>query len=332
MAALRDIAEEVGVSVSLVSKVLNDRLGTTGVSADTLTGIRRVAERVGYRKNSSALALLAGRHNVIGVYIHCLGMAGSGIIEELLDGISTSAHQCRQRLQLNLFRTTEEFIDLCEGAHTGEMDGLVVGGVMHSDLTARLRGLRATGLPVVTVYDEPLHLSMPNVGLDQSKVARLATEHLIARGARAIAHIRNMKERWNGYRQALAGAGIPYVAARVFDASKLDFGHRVGEQAVQSFLDRGVAFDGIVAQSDQEAMGCINLLMSRGVRVPEKVRIIGIDNAPYCEFARIPLSSVSQNYHLRGTEAMRLMMDLIAGRKVRSTAVQPIVFARESSR
>ncbi len=332
MAALRDIAQEVGVSISLVSKTLNGRLGTTGVSAETLASIRRVAARLGYRKNASATALLAGRHNILGVYLHCQGMAGSGLLEELLGGISSSAHQFHQRLQLNFFSTSGEFQSLYEGAHKGVMDGLVVGGIVHPDTLGLLRAIRGSGLPVITIYDEPVHPSLPNVGIDQACVTRLATEHLIARGARRIGHIFNIEKRFAGYRQALAAAGIPLDEARVFDASRMDFSHETGEKAVQSFLDRGVAFDGIVAQSDQEATGCINLLFRRGYRVPDDVRVIGIDNAPYCDFARVPLSSVSQNYRLRGAEAMRLMMAQIAGRKVRSMTVKPILVARESSR
>ncbi|MCE9612864.1 MAG: LacI family transcriptional regulator [Lentisphaerae bacterium] len=320
------------MSVSLVSKVLNNRLGTTGVSADTIATVRLTAEKMGYRKNASAVALLAGRHNIVGVYIHCLGMAGSGILEELLGGISTAAHQNHQRLQLNFFITADEFHALCEGAHKGAIDGLVVGGVLHEDLAGRLSDIRATGLPVVTIYDKSAAPSLTNVGLDQVRVAQLATSHLIERGSRRIAHIRNMDDRYDGYRRALAAADIPYDASRVFDARTLDYGHVTGEQAVEAFLGRGVVFDGLVAQSDQEAMGAMNLLFRRGFNVPDDVRLIGIDNAPYCDFARVPLSSVSQNYRLRGEEAMRLVLDMIAGKRVRSTAVKPLLVARESSR
>ncbi|MCE9612866.1 MAG: LacI family transcriptional regulator [Lentisphaerae bacterium] len=329
--ALRDIAKDVGVSVSLVSKVLNQRLGTTGVSAATNAAVLSAAEQRGYRKNASAVALLAGRHNILGVYLHSPGMAGSGILEELLEGISDAAFAHHQRLQLNFFSTPAEFQELCADAHQGDLDGLVVGGIANTVSVDRLRAIRAGGLPVVTLYDHPIHPSLFNVGIDHARVTRLATAHLIAQGARRIAHICNMEARHDGYRQALAAAGIPYDAARVYDAHALDFGHITGEQAVAFFMRRRVPFDGIVAQSDQEAMGCLNMLFQRGCRVPDDVLVIGIDDAPYCAFARVPLSSVSQNYRRQGQEAIRLVLAVIAGQRVRSTKVEPLLVVRDSS-
>ena len=87
-----------------------------------------------------------------------------------------------------------------------------------------------------------------------------------------------------------------------------------------------------MAQSDHEAVGCINTLFASGIRVPEYVRVIGIDDAPFCELARVPLSSVSQQFQLRGESSMRLLMDMIEGKAVQSSRVEPIVVERESTR
>lgn len=331
MASLKDIAEEVGVSVSLVSKVLNDRLGTTGAGSGTVAAIRGVAERVGYRKNASALALLAGRHHVIGVYIHCIGMAGSGILEHLLGGISSMARQHRQRQMLSFFETTQELLDLCDAAHAGTMDGLLLGGLVHPEACDRILEIRRV-IPVVTIYDEPLHPGLVNVGLDQTRVARVATAHLVERGARAIAHIHNVGGRSEGYRQALADAGLAYEAARVYSAPSVRYDHETGERAVEAFIERGVAFDGIVAQSDQQAVGCINALARHGLRVPDDVRVIGVDDAPYCTFNSVPLSSVDQGFRQRGETAVRMLLDMVNGKTVHTGAIAPRLVVRESTR
>lgn len=333
MASLRDIAREVNVSVSLVSKVLNNRLGTTGVSEDTVHAIHRTAKKLGYRKNASAVALLQGRHNVFGVYIHRLGMAGSGIIDELLAGISTAALRFKQRQFLNFYESTEDVLDLCESAHPGMMDGLLLAGIAHHEVLDRLRDIRRTGLPIVTVHDEAVSDDIPNVGMDQVNVGRIATQHLLDRGARGIAHIVNSKDRFDGYRRALADAGIAYDPARVYDAGAgSDYSHRTGEAAIREFVARGVTFDAVFAQSDQEAAGCVNALCEVGRRVPDDVRVIGIDNAPFCELVRIPLSSVSQEYQARGLRAVELLMALVNGEPVASATIAPVVHPRESSR
>ena len=110
------------------------------------------------------------------------------------------------------------------------------------------------------------------------------------------------------------------------------YDHIAGSNAVKYFLDNKIAFDGIVAQSDQESMGAVNTLLQFGVKVPEQVKIIGIDNAPYCEFARIPLSSVSQQFQERGILAVEYMMKMVDNKSVQSINVEPKLFIRESSR
>lgn len=332
MVLLKDIAREVGVSVSVVSKVLNNRLGSTGVRACTVREIHATARRLGYRKNASSMALLQGRHNVLGVYIHRLGMVGSGIIDSLLEGISEAARKHQQRQALSFYESTEEVLALCDAAHPSTMDGLLLAGIAHREVLDRLQSIRDTGLPIATVHDDPVGPGFPNAGMDQVWVGRMATEHLIERGARKIAHIVNTADRYQGYREALAAAGLPEVPSLVFPAHGRDYSHKIGEAAVKHLLANGVEFDGIVAQSDQEAVGCLNALFELGRRVPDDLRVIGIDNAPYCEFARVPLSSVSQEFHQRGFQAVEMLMAMIGGGEAESVRIAPVLHARQSSR
>ena len=333
MKSLRDIAVDVGVSVSLVSKVLNGTLGTTGVRKEVAQTIRRRAVELGYRKNLSATALRSGRHNVIGVFIHGPGVSGSGITDALLEGISTSAHVTRQKLFLNFYKSFAEFRALCEVAHRGVMDGLIVGGVMHLKNVPVLARIRRMGLPVVTIWNERMHASLPNVGIDQVEVGRLATQHLIDRGCRRLVHVSDFKARYLGFRKALGANGFPYRPDDVFTVPvRIEYQYAAGELAVDTFIKRGIRFDGVVTQSDHEAMGAINALHRAGLDVPGAVRVIGVDNAPFCEFGRVPLSSVFQNFEERGRIAVNMLMEVIAGRPVQSISVEPVLVARESSR
>ena len=119
MVYLRDIASRLDVSVSLVSKVLNDRLGTTAVSPAVIRSIRETAKEMGYRKNYSAAALREGRHHAIGIFLHRTGVTGSGLLEDLLDGALFEAHARHQKQLLNFFETADDFRQLREFAHRG---------------------------------------------------------------------------------------------------------------------------------------------------------------------------------------------------------------------
>ena len=332
MASLKDIADELGVSVSLVSKVINNKLGTTGVRDDVAEAIREKAKTLVYQRNISATALRKGRHDVIGVFVHRSGMAGSGIIQSLLDGISIEAMKANQKLLLNFFVNVDDFNQLCQMAHRGAIDGLIISGVVHKEFSDRLIEIQKSGVPIITVYDEEVHPNIPNVGIDQVEIARIATEHLIERGCTEIVHIKNTKERFDGYQTALRDAGISMKPEWVHVAREEEaYDHIAGSNAMANFLNKKISFDGVVAQSDQEAMGAINTLFRRGLTVPDDARIIGIDNAPYCDFARIPLSSVSQQFEERGTIAVNNILALIDGKKVESVMLEPKLFQRQSS-
>jgi DNA-binding LacI/PurR family transcriptional regulator len=107
---LKAIAEQANVSVSLVSRVLNDRLGNCRVAPATAKAVRDAARQQGYRKNHAAAALVAGRQNVIGGYVHTLGNRSSGLIDSLVRGMADGAARRGRRLMLRFFQETDEFL------------------------------------------------------------------------------------------------------------------------------------------------------------------------------------------------------------------------------
>lgn len=332
MASLQDIADELDVSVSLVSKVLNARKGTGGASLATYRAIRAKAAQLGYRKNISAAALAKGKQGVIGVFIHRKGLPGSAIAEELVEGIADEAGAQGQRLMLQFFETADQFKALCPSVDRNVLDGLIVGGVTHPELFDELVQFEQRDVAVVTVHDLGADPRVINVGMDQVEVSRLATAHLIERGCRNIAHIAAIDggtPRFDGYRKALAEAGIPYKPELVIHVP--GYGARRGEEAVAELTSRGLVFDGIVAQSDHQAIGAMNTLLRAGRRVPQDVRVIGVDNAPFCELSIVPLSSISQEFRERGSRAVRLLLERMNGKAVSSITISPRLCCRASS-
>lgn len=330
MLGIEDIARDLNVSPSLVSKVLNGRLGTTRVSAKTRAAIRERADVMGYRKHNSAAALAMGRHNVVGVFLHRVGVAGSGLVEAMINGIADEAALCNQRLTLHFFETTDSFLDHRHTLHPSVMDGVIIGGVNHIELGHVFEQVQRSGVPVVTLHDDAASPSVPNIGCSQVEVGRVATRHLIEQGCRRIATAMSNKERFQGFCEALADAGLPLLPELVVNVSNYEFDE--GARATQHLLDQGLEFDGFVGQSDQHAVGAIKVLISRGVRVPEDVKVIGVDDSPFCPFNIVPLSSISQEETQRGRIAVRALLDAISGRPSRPIEpVRPSLRVRRSS-
>jgi len=336
-AGLKQIAEELNVSVSLVSKVLNGRLGTSGAAPEKIDAIKTKAAQIGYQKNLLARALRTGRQDAIAVYVHRHGLPGTAIVDEMMMGIAEEATRLHQRLVIHYYETPEEFHAFMPRVHANAVDGVIIGGLPHRELVSELLDMQAQGLPVVTILDEPLSREFPNIGMDQKEITRRSTLHLIDRGCRRIAHFHarfrqetpQSDDRCAGYRNALAERGLPIDPKLIVNVH--DYVFQEGERAAQRLLDEKIDFDGIVGQTDQHAAGALNLLIRNGKRVPRDVKIIGIDNAPFCEFTYVPLSSVSQEFKMRGTESVRKLMQALDGKPVTSLKVEPVVFQRASS-
>ncbi len=329
--SLKDIAQSADVSISLVSKVLNNRLGTTGVSPELADKIRQQAEKLHYRQNASAIALRQGRHDVIGVIIHRYGEPGSGLVENMVEGISSIARSRQKKLILNFVETDEEFLEICKSAHQGNMDGMIIGGLPHMKLKSSIARLRENGLPIVTIHDRPIHAEIPNVGIDQAAIGGLATLHLVEQGCTRIAHIFHNEKRHDGYTDAMGEAGLAVEPELLFNAGTMRYSYLAGETAATAFLDRKCGFDGIVCDSDQQAAGVINLLQERGIRVPQDVKVTGMDNAPFCEYIRPSITSISQKTRNAGELAMHMFLEMESGGRVEGAMLEPELFVRQSS-
>lgn len=334
MASLSDIARELNVSVSLVSKVLNKRLGNTGVRPAVVKSIEETAERLGYRKNQNALSLLAKRNNAFAVFLHRHGSEGTNFPQRILEGISGAAFGKHLRMMLQFFDEASGFREKIEDFHTGIVDGIIIAGVAHPELVDLLIEKQEDGLKVVTVYNSAPHRRICNIGLDDHALSYLATERLIRQGCRDIVHFAALKRRTQGFRKAMADHRVSCQSRLFFDfetSGSNGFSSEPAVQAVCGLLDAGVPFDGISAQSDAQAVAVMNELARRGVRIPQDVRIAGIDNSPFCKYTFTPLTSVSQRFRDRGELALNALVDLVDGKRVRSVRIEPRLVVRESA-
>ncbi len=337
MATLKDIAEELDVSMSLVSKVLNNRLGTTTVKPEKRKLIKETALRLRYSKNASSIALLNGMHDCIGVFLNCAGIKSSGVVERFVSGMSACARKHNKRQSLSFFSTDEDFCELAKVANKGKMDGVLTGNIGRNFLLDSLLDIQNDGIPVVTMYNEPIHPEIVNVGINQSSVSRIATEHLLKQGCESIVYINNhVSNRYDGYKSAITKAGIDYDSSRVYNPPEnligyVAFSSDMGRNAVEYFVQKGIDFDGIVCQSDAESIGVVNYLMELGKKVPDDVKVIGVDNSPFCKFMVVPLSSIDQKHEQQAYLAADTLFRIIDGEKISSTLIEPELVVRKST-
>ncbi|WP_309381569.1 LacI family DNA-binding transcriptional regulator [Cerasicoccus frondis] len=336
---IKDIAIELGVSNSLVSKVISGNLGTTKVRPELQEKILRRAKELDFRPNPLSSALKRGRFGAVGLLIHPIGVPGSELFDKLLMGITKELNKHGLRLWLQFFEDDQGFFDFCNQEIYRSVDGLIVAGVPHLETHSLIENLNKDGLPVITSFRRYTVPSIANITYDNYLQGKLATQHLIEKGCRRPAFFcvyDSDDERLQGYLDAMKEAGLEASeglrVALDADAMVQNFSFMAGRQMAERLIQSQVAFDGIVAQSDPQAIGAINVLREAGFDLPEQVRVIGVDDSPVCTSSTLPLSSVTAEMTTIGQELIKRLVAYIDGEKPESLEVAPQVVERESTR
>lgn len=332
MASLKRIAAELGVSYTLVSKVLSGRLGTTGVSEKTRDSILNKAKELDYVPNRLAVALKAGRKGAIGIFLYHIDSPGSDVTDRLLHGMAEGLEQSGFRMWLRFFPTHDGFLAACDMRLKREVDGLIVAGLHHSSLVAKFRDLEHQDVPVVSLLNDlpdKARKMLTNVEICYESQGYLATRHLLEQGCRRLACFRTIENRTTGFLRAHREAAIKPDPKLIIDTES--FSSWDGKRSLARLLDYGVPFDGIVCQSDAQASGAINELLHRGINVPGQVKITGVGNSPVAENCIVPITSVTSEMRRAGLKAVETLLLKIDGLPAKSSVIEPSLFVRNSS-
>ena len=333
MASLKQIAADLGVSYTLVSKVLSGRLGTTGVSANTRDAICRKAKELNYIPNRLAVALKAGRKGAIGIFLHHIGSPGSDVSDRLLRGIAEGLEQSGSRMWLRFFMTDEDFLAACGAGLKSEVDGLIVAGVHHPKLMSKFADLERDNVPVVSLFNELSSYDrkvLTNVAVNYETQGCLATRHLLEQGCRRLACFDTVENRTAGFVRAHREAKVKYDPRLLIPTIK-SFLRENTREGIAALLGLDVPFDGIVCQADVQASAVINELVRRGIKVPGSVKITGVDNSPAAVDCIVPITSVTSEMKRAGLKAVEMLLRKIEGHTVKSTVIEPSLFVRVSS-
>ena len=287
MVSIDEVAREAGVSTATVSRALS---GRGNVSGPTRARVEAAAKSLGYVVSASASSLASGRTRNIGVLVPFLDR---WFFSTVLSGIATALQ--RLGYDITLYHLTADPAQRREIFDTflrrQRVDGVIAISIeLGEDET---QGLVELDLPVIAIGGPNPRLTTLTV-VDIA-VARLATEHLIALGHRAIAHIGANPEwdldfhiptrRRQGFEQALTDAGIP---ARPELYEPADFTIEGGFRAAKQLLGRpGARPSAIFAASDEMAIGAMLAARELGYRVPEDISVVGIDGHELGGFFRL---------------------------------------------
>lgn len=329
----RDVAAAAGVSPKTVSNVVN---GFGYVADETLAKVQRAIVELGYRPNTSAQSLRRGKSNLIALAIPSLR---NPYFAELADLIVSAAEQQGKTLLVDCTHGKREHEKtVLEGFQHRVVDGLILCPHALKPSDVRTRQDRT---PLV-MLGERLGRAADCVAIDSRAAADAATSHLVQIGRRRIAVLGFEGSTTNpvgtlrlqGYRDALQRARIrPSQRLVEMLPAEKDDPELAAIEATRALLRREPKIDGLFCFNDLMAMSAMHYLLSAGIRVPEDVAVVGIDDIAVAQLTWPGLTTIAPNKQRIAETAVNRLVERIEARNgaIRRSAVDFQLIVRGST-
>ena len=331
---LKDIAREVGVSVTTVSRGL---AGYDDVAPETRERIQEAASQLGYHPNLTARRLQKQRTDTLGFIMPTFGPRFSDpFFSEFLAGIGNEAAAHRYDLLVSTHapdseREREAYERAARG---GWVDGLIVVRTREND--ARIETLCAHEFPFVAFGRTDCDCDFPYVDEDGDAGMRLVVQHLIDLGHRRIGFITPPaglmfgRYRQRSFYKTMADNGLDVPPDLVVEG---DMSQRGGAEVVGRLLNLAERPTAVIAGNDLMAIGAINRIQQHGLQVGTDIAVAGFDDIPLSAYTTPPLTTIHQPIYDIGRRTCAMLIEIINGRPPANPHVllMPELIIRESS-
>lgn len=317
---LKDVASLAGVSVATASNVINNKFSK--VSQETVERVLAITEQLGYQKDLNALSLKKGISNMLVVLMPAVEhpdpfeslLIDGPFFSDFLAGIECGATALGLYFSFMRVKNVRQIEVLRRGVPP---TGVIVIGKLADDVLA---AIAAWEFKTLIVDDKPFFSQYPeaanliNYSIDDFTMAKLATEYLLELGHKRILLLFGPlqlsevhQERFQGVQASLKSAGIASRDCPLIETDVNTDGALLVLAQIKSAIEQGVT--AILCMSDILAIGCYRHLSLSGIRVPEAVSLIGMDNLRILKYLPFQLTTVSQDVARRGYYAVQHLLD-----------------------
>lgn len=308
ISTIGDVAGLARVSKATVSRYLN---GNLTLPPETAKRVDDAIRKLNYRQNSLARRLSLGSSETIGL---AMPNVANPFFAELADEVEEVVRESGYGLALCITRNLiEREAFYLRWLDTRHLDGLIL--ITNRPDDGSLRKLIKGRTDVVLMDEDVPGTTVPKVFVDNAEGGYLATKHLLDAGHRRIAHVTGPKflysvtERLDGYRRALAEAGVQY------DSTLVRFGtyeRMFGRQAATDLLELSRPPTAVFAASDYLAVGMLEVLRARSFDVPGYISIVGFDDMEFTGLLMPPVSTLRQPTRELGRAAVSSLLESLS--------------------
>ena len=306
-ATIKDVAQHAGVSAMTVSRVLN---AEPNVREETRERVQAAIRELNYRPNLSARSLARANTYFLGLLYD---NPSAGYISELLIGALNRCRKAGYHLVVESCGAAEQDWEdsIANMLRTSNFDGVIIPPPV-CDNAAVLAALEAAGLPYVRISPDVENDAAPRIVTDDRAAARRMTDYLLELGHRRIGFIRGpethgaSRERFQGYCDALAAAGVEAEASLVADGA---FTYRSGLEAADALLSAPQRPTAIFASNDDMAVAAIATGHRHQLDIPGELTIVGFDDTQTATAIWPQLTTVRQPIATMAAEAVDMLAD-----------------------
>jgi LacI family transcriptional regulator len=303
VSTIKDVAKLAGVSVATVSRVLNKN---GYVHEDTLKKVERAIELLDYKPSTVARSLFNKSSRLIGLVVPNIL---NPFFPEVARAVEDVAYKEGYTVVLcnsdGSLEKEKQYIDVLL---RNNVDGFIVATNLQNSVN-----YMHLEVPVVAI-DRMFNERIPTVYADNYAGSKLATELLVAKGCRNLAHIRGPRnvspanERYEGFLDAVSKAQLPYT---VIDSEMEGAGN---EHAAAELLEKHPDVDGVFGWNDLVAVSVVKAALQRGIRIPDDLQVVGFDGISLTEIMFPALTTVAQPIYKMGRKATKLLIEQIEGK------------------
>lgn len=310
MATIHDIAKELNITASTVSRALQDH---PRISDATKKAVLKIAKKLNYQPNHIAAALRNGKSKIIGIIVPT---ADRTFFSAIIRGIEEVANKSQYNVMICQSHDdyTKE-VSTVEALLNARVDGILASFAKGTENFDHYFKAKQKGIPIV-LFDRSYHaLDVSHVVIDDYLGSYQAVEHLIQQGCRRIAHLNSTrklsiyKERLRGYREALEAYGLPFDKDLVIEGN---LQYEDGVAGMKKLLQLEQQPDAVFSASAYGAMGAMSVLKEREIAIPDEIALVCFSNEPFTMFCDPPLTCIDQQSMLIGNAAAKIFLEQIS--------------------
>lgn len=311
---IKDVAKLAEVSISTVSRVIND---SKPVSPEARRRVLHAIETLAYEPNEIARSLVTKKSNLIGVIVDDIG---HHYVSQIVRGIEEIGRMYKYDIILSSsYGNSETELRFLQLLKTKQVEGIIlVSEILNQGVTDYMKNSKLEFMYLNRYYNVP---ELPTISLDNKKASKMMMDYLIELGHKKILYLTQEKDiektiekvKIEAYTEAMESIGEEAILVQI-DNHRVDGGYKIGREIVRLKEEKGIT--AVFCCQDELAIGLMNYLHDNNINVPEDISVAGYGDLNVASIYRPTLTTVKEPYYDLGAISIRKMLKKLIGEPI----------------